>query len=434
MEYFDTRNIGQLDQFTGMVEPDDLLPIYLHNTENRLSNNDNDPVALNPTKSISMEDLAVYFTPAIPEAEIQIQGLEDGSKIGSLRTRESAEEQQDVYSIGEYAFAQGKDSQASGPYSYAGGKETQASGLVSHTEGTGTIAAGSNQTVIGKYNVKDTYNRYSFIIGNGQDDDNRSNALTINWQGQGSFAGDLYTNNQKVATESYVNQQVSPLATRQYVSQEIDPLATKQYVSDLIGQRISSNNTSYMDNILDKVYPIGSIYMSMNNVDPGQLFGGVWEPLAPGRMLLGTGVNNGVTYTAGATGGSKDAIIPQHAHTTSCSTFTGKTSTTPNHYHTAGSVSNKAVSFIKYNSSVINAGLGEVRVAKASSGSYYVPYASKSNVDFYGSTPNTDSKGSHYHTVNHNHSVTVNSTGSSVTNANMPPYLVVYMWQRVEEN
>lgn len=36
-----------------------------------------------------------------------------------------------------------------------------------------------------------------------------------------------------------------------------------------------------------KVYPVGSIYTSINNTDPTTLFGGTWELLAEGQLLVG---------------------------------------------------------------------------------------------------------------------------------------------------
>lgn len=50
--------------------------------------------------------------------------------------------------------------------------------------------------------------------------------------------------------------------------------------------------------ILDIVYPVGSIYISVNETNPGTLFGGTWEQIKD-RFLLGT------TNTPGTTGGSK---------------------------------------------------------------------------------------------------------------------------------
>ena len=50
--------------------------------------------------------------------------------------------------------------------------------------------------------------------------------------------------------------------------------------------------------LLDLVYPIGSIYMNTNNVNPQSIFGGVWQKIE-GRFLLGSGGG----YTLGSLGG-----------------------------------------------------------------------------------------------------------------------------------
>ena len=49
--------------------------------------------------------------------------------------------------------------------------------------------------------------------------------------------------------------------------------------------------------IVDLVYPVGSIYMSVNDASPAVLFGGTWEQIGQGRTLWGAG--NG--YTPGTT-------------------------------------------------------------------------------------------------------------------------------------
>ena len=48
---------------------------------------------------------------------------------------------------------------------------------------------------------------------------------------------------------------------------------------------VPTNNAT--DNILLRVYPVGSIYMSVNNIDPGTLFGGTWVPWGSGRVPVG---------------------------------------------------------------------------------------------------------------------------------------------------
>lgn len=55
---------------------------------------------------------------------------------------------------------------------------------------------------------------------------------------------------------------------------------------------------------INSIYPIGSIYMSVNNVNPSNLFGGTWAQLKD-RFLLGAGD----TYTAGATGGEAEHTL-----------------------------------------------------------------------------------------------------------------------------
>lgn len=69
------------------------------------------------------------------------------------------------------------------------------------------------------------------------------------------------------------------------------------------GNIIVKNSTTDYDTIwkamVDVVYPVGSIYMSINSTNPGTLFGGTWEQIKDRFMLAA-----GDVYTGGATGGS----------------------------------------------------------------------------------------------------------------------------------
>ena len=78
---------------------------------------------------------------------------------------------------------------AIGLYSHAEGYETKAKGNYSHTEGSRTISTSDCQHVQGMYNVEDTENKYAFIIGNGNFNDRRSNAFSVDWNGK------IYVNN-----------------------------------------------------------------------------------------------------------------------------------------------------------------------------------------------------------------------------------------------
>lgn len=59
-------------------------------------------------------------------------------------------------------------------------------------------------------------------------------------------------------------------------------------------------------NIFDMIYPVGSIYISINNVNPSVMFGGTWEQIKD-VFLLGAGS----TYSAGSTGGEANHALTQ---------------------------------------------------------------------------------------------------------------------------
>lgn len=111
---------------------------------------------------------------------------------------------------------------------------------------------------------------------------------------------------------------------KKYRTVEDEVRATKTYIYQLVQElefRLKQDNQyaeaeggsqpdsapSTEDNVFDRVYPVGSIYMSVNSTDPQELFGGTWERIAEGRTLFGAGTLDEITYTAGET---KDAGLP----------------------------------------------------------------------------------------------------------------------------
>ncbi len=90
----------------------------------------------------------------------------------------------------DFAHAEGEDTQANGRASHAEGREAIANGNYSHAQNRGTIANGENQTVFGKYNVSNS--NYAEIVGNGTSNSNRSNARTLDWQGNEWVAGSFF--------------------------------------------------------------------------------------------------------------------------------------------------------------------------------------------------------------------------------------------------
>ena len=85
--------------------------------------------------------------------------------------------------IGLTSHTEGKSTIARGSMSHAEGYASKANGYCSHAQNYATIADSSSQTAIGKFNISDSDNTYSFIIGNGTSGSYRSNALTVDWNG-----------------------------------------------------------------------------------------------------------------------------------------------------------------------------------------------------------------------------------------------------------
>ena len=134
-------------------------------------------------------------------------------------------------------------------------------------------------------------------------------------------------------------------------------------------------------------YPIGSIYTNATDAtNPGTLLGfGTWTAFGAGRVAVGFNAANPLFDTAEETGGSADAITVSHTHTV----------TDPTHSHTQGGTANNVAS-------------GNYMQTGPSN---QVPY-------------NTTS------TAAASTGITINSAGTSGTNANYQPYITVYMWKR----
>lgn len=104
------------------------------------------------------------------------------------------------------------------------------------------------------------------------------------------------------------------------------PSDTTSYKSVLVARIVTNDNAVISQDIypvgnsyLDKVpytpldsYPVGSIYMNVNPTDPAKIFGGLWEQLPPGRVLIGQGMSDyGVNFNNGSTGGEYSHTLSQ---------------------------------------------------------------------------------------------------------------------------
>lgn len=162
-------------------------------------------------------------------------------------------------------------------------------------------------------------------------------------------------------------------------------------VSSVLGVTPDENrNVDLTAKLLQMIYPVGSIYMSTNNVSPATFIGGTWT-LIQGKFLLAAGDG----YTAGDTGGEASHTLTaaesgQKAITTG--TDGGHTHALSLKYRAGGVLTGTAAYFHGDGTNV------------------YTGFSTVSNT------------GAHSHSI----------SGSNATNAhnNMPPYLVVYVWTR----
>ena len=223
----------------------------------------------------------------------------------------------------------------------------------------------------------------------------------------------------------------SPTLTAEELKAKFDNAETnmKDYINNTLLtelESVESNlrgliqaNTTAIQNaesgLYDKIYPIGSTYISFNSTNPSVLFGGTWQQIKD-KFLLSVGDS----FHLGDTGGEVShklttSELPSHSHTYSKSaTTSGSTALTvnqiPSHGHAVGyDVRKNGTTFADSNSLMLGAG-GTVKAQ---------------------SIPTTNAGGGQGHTHSISQSTTnTNSVGGNQAHNNMPPYLAVYMWKR----
>jgi hypothetical protein len=139
--------------------------------------------------------------------------------------------------------------------------------------------------------------------------------------------------------------------------------------------------------VIQTLYPVGSVYINAtNSANPSTYFGfGTWVAFGAGRVMVGFHASDPLFDTAEETGGSKDAIVVSHTHAVN----------DPGHTHSGNN-------FLKAESGGVSGLLTQV--------------ATPVN---YGGTIASATTG-----------ISIASTGSSGTNANLQPYITVFMWKR----
>ena len=155
----------------------------------------------------------------------------------------------------------------------------------------------------------------------------------------------------------------------------------------------ANNNTLSFEAIFNRIYPIGSIYISTNDVNPGTLFTGVWEKIE-GKFLLGSSSG----YVLGGEGGDVS-----HSHTSAA------------HSH----------------------GYGSLYAAAQFAGTNGFYYKTKTGVNFTGNERKKDTGAGVSTSSSRQEGIQVyGSTGSTTPEntgsaSSMPPYVVVSIYKRI---
>ena len=161
-------------------------------------------------------------------------------------------------------------------------------------------------------------------------------------------------------------------------------------------------------NLALAMYPVGSIYLSVNNVNPGTIFGGTWEQIQD-RFLLAAGS----TYGGGSTGGSANHTHTSAAHTHTTAGHTLTEAEMPRHDHpiTKKAITTDPSGILPDHPYLF---LAE-NIHASTDGTRYWPSM----------TCKTGGGASHSH--GDTGSTTPGNTGSS---SSLPPYLAIYVWKR----
>ena len=152
--------------------------------------------------------------------------------------------------------------------------------------------------------------------------------------------------------------------------------------------------------LLNKVYPVGSIYMSVVNISPASFLGGTWQAIEQGRMLMAAGSS----WQAGATGGAAYHTLtvqemPAHDHSATetaagAHTHGASTGTAGAHAHSGSALEAGAHA---HNASTGTAGSHDHASSMGTAGDHSHS-GSTNDAGNHAHSGSTNNAGNHYHT------------------------------------
>lgn len=185
-----------------------------------------------------------------------------------------------------------------------------------------------------------------------------------------------------------------------YLQNEVKPKTTADNVAFTKADGTAISVQEMLSAMSSVLHPVGSIYMSINQPNPGELFGGIWEAWGAGRVPVGVDSTQTEFDTKEKTGGSKT-----HTHSTSGHELT--VAEMPSHKHSI------AISGTTLDVAYAYSGVNGPDYWRMSFG---LKSQVSSNLGM--TLTNTGSGNSHTH-------------GNTGSKSSMQPYITCYMWKRI---